>query len=104
MKLFLNEGRSLKIEEGVVLELLNYEEFVEVIKSSSKRVPAGHFKVVLKYKLVTKNAEYMGESMCDSYSGICDTIDSCSPYKVELSNWYLGDKEENFIEFNVSKK
>ena len=102
MKLFVEKGSTLKIDENTELILLNINDFVSNIKRESKVVPVGHIKVSLKYKLINNN-EYFGESIFDSYNGISNVIDDNSPYKVELVNWKLSDEEEKYLEFNFVK-
>lgn len=104
MKLFLKDGNILNVNENLKLELLNIKEFVSIIKSNSKNVPAGHFKANLKYKLIDGTSKYIGETIWDSYDGFSDSIKDASSYKVELVNWNLSDNEDNYIEFNVIAK
>ena len=100
MKLFIEKGSTLKIDENTELVVLNIDDFVSKIKGESSFVPAGHIKVSLKYKLINNNNEYFGESIFDSYKDIENAIDDNSPYKVELINWKLSDKDEKYLEFN----
>lgn len=104
MKIYIEKDNTLKIDENTELVLLNVEDFVSHIKRESSFVPAGHIKVSLKYKLNYNNCEYYGESIFNSYSGIKNSIDDNSPYKVELVNWKLSDEEEKYLEFNFVKK
>ncbi len=103
MKLFIEKENTLKIDENTELVLLNVNDFVSSIKRESSFVPAGHIKVSLKYKLINNDKEYFGESIFDSYKDISNTIDDNSPYKVELINWKLSDKDEKYLEFNIEK-
>jgi|GEM_PF-2921195 hypothetical protein len=103
MKIFIEKENTLQIDENAKLILLNVDEFISIIKRESSFVPAGHIRVSLKYKLVYNNNEYAGESIFDSYKGISNTIDDNSPYKVELTNWKLSDKDEKYLEFNFIK-
>lgn len=103
MKIFIEKENTLQIDENAKLILLNVEEFVSTIKRESSFVPAGHIRVSLKYKLIYNDNEYAGESSFDSYKGISNTIDPNSPYKVELINWKLSDKDEKYLEFNFDK-
>ncbi len=100
MKIYIEKENTLQVEENTKLILLNVEEFVSAIKRGSSFVPAGHIRVSLKYKLVCNNNEYAGESIFDSYKDISNTIDANSPYKVQLVNWKLSDKDEKYLEFN----
>lgn len=103
MKLFIEKENTLEIDKNAKLILLNVDEFVSTIKRESGFVPAGHIRASLKYKLVNNNDEYAGESIFDSYKDISNTIDQNSPYKVELINWKLSDKDEKYLEFNFVK-
>lgn len=103
IKIFIEKQNEVKIDDEHKLILLNVDEFVNNIKNNSNRVPMGHIQVVLKYKVVHKNYVYYGESIFDSYSDIKNKIDENSPYKVELINWKLSDKEEKYLEFNFIK-
>lgn len=100
MKIFIEKENTLEINEQAKLVLINTDEFVSTIKRESGFVPAGHIRVSLKYKLICNNNEYNGESIFDSYKDIVNIIDSNCPYKVELINWKLSDKEEKYFEFN----
>lgn len=103
MKLFIEKESTLKFDENTELVLLNIDDFVSNIKRESNIVPAGHIKFSLKYKLINNNNEYLGESIFDSYKDISNVIDDNSPYKVELINWKLSDKDEKYLEFNFVK-
>lgn len=103
MKIYIEKENTLQIDENTKLVLLNADEFVSTIKRESSFVPAGHIRVSLKYKLVYNNNEYIGESIFDSYKDIRNTIDTNAPYKVELINWKLSDKDEKYLEFNFVK-
>lgn len=103
MKIYIDKENTLQIDENAKLILLNVDEFVSTLKRESGFVPAGHIRVSLKYKLVHNNNEYVGESIFDSYKDISNTIDDNSPYKVELINWKLSDKDEKYLEFNFTK-
>ena len=103
MKLFIEKENTLKIDENTELVLLNVNDFVSKIKEEANSVPVGHIKVSLKYKLISDDNEYFGESIYDSYKDIENTIDENSPYKVELKNWKLSDNEEKYLEFNFTK-
>ena len=104
MKLFVEKENTLKIDEDTELILLNINEFVSNIKRESNLVPIGHIKVSLKYKLKYDGfVEYFGESIFDSHTGISNTMDDNSPYKVELVNWKLSDEEDKYLEFNFVK-
>ena len=103
MKIYIEKENTLQIDESTKLILLNVDEFVSTIKRESSFVPAGHIRVSLKYKLVYNNDEYVGESIFDSYKDIINIIDQSSPYKVELINWKLSDKDEKYLEFNFVK-
>lgn len=103
MKIYIEKENTLQIDEDTKLVLLNVDEFVSTIKRESDFVPTGHIRVSLKYKLVYNNNEYCGESICDSYKDINNTIDKNAPYKVELVNWRLSDKDEKYLEFNFVK-
>lgn len=103
MKIFIEKENTLQIDENTKLVLLNVDEFVSTIKRESSFVPAKHISVNLKYKLVYNNNEYFGESIFDSYKDISATIDKEAPYKVELVNWKLSDKNEKYLEFNFVK-
>ena len=100
MKIYIEKENTLQIDENTKLVLLNADEFVSTIKRKSGFVPAGHIRVSLKYKLVYNNDEYIGESIFDSYKDISNTIDKNAPYRVELVNWKLSDKDENSREEN----
>lgn len=102
-KIYIEKEDTLVINEKTKLELLNIDDFVSYIKKESSFVPAGHIKVALKYKLSYDNYEYYGESTFDSYKGIKNNIDNASPYKVELVNFKLSDKEEKYLEFDFAK-
>lgn len=104
MKIYIEKENTLQIDEDAKLVLLNAEEFVANIKRESSFVPTGHIEVTLNYKLINNNNEYYGESIFDSYSDIKNNIDAKSPYKVELVNWKLSDKDEKYLEFNIEKK
>ena len=103
MKLFIEKENTLEIDKNAKLILLNVGEFVSIIKRESGFVPAGHIRASLKYKVVNNNDEYAGESIFDSDKDIINTIDQNSPYKVELINWKLSDKDEKYLEFNFAK-
>ena len=103
MKIYIEKENTLQINENTKLVLLNVEEFVAGIKRKSSFAPSGQIRVTLKYKLVCNNTEYVGESIFDSYKDISNTIDVNSPYKVELINWKLSDKEEKILEFNFEE-
>lgn len=103
MKLFIEKENTLKINENTELVLLNINDFVSKIKGESSFVPTRHIKVSLKYKLINNNNEYLGESIFDSYKDINNVIVDNSPYKVELINWKLSDKDEKYLEFNFTK-
>lgn len=103
MKIFVENEKILIISENAKLVLLNVDEFVSTVKRESVFVPARHIKVSLKYKVVYNNNEYFGESIFDSYKGINNIIDTNSPYKVELVNWKLSDKDNKYLEFNIKR-
>lgn len=103
MKIFIEKEKELQVDEKTKLILLNIDEFVSTINKESGFVPARHIKISLKYKLVGNDNEYAGESIFDSYKGISNTIDTNSPYNVELVNWKLSDKDEKYLEFDVVK-
>ncbi len=102
MKLYLKDGKTFKVNEGLTLELLNIEEFKQIIKINSDNIPVGHFKAVLKYKLIEGNNEYSGEFICDSYDGFDNNLDEKCPYKIELVNFNFSNDEDNYIEFNFN--
>ncbi len=104
MKLFLKDGNIFELNSNTKIELLNIDEFGSIIRSASNSVPAKHIIIGLKYKLICNNATYMGESIFDSYKSISNTIDDNSPYKVELVNWRLSDKEDKYLEMNIIEK
>ena len=108
MNLYLKDGNTLIINDNLKLELLNCDEFVSAIKSSSKMIPAPHFRATLRFKLIDKGKEYFGESVFDSYKaineGINNTIDESSPYIVELNDWRLSDNDEKYLSFNITEK
>ena len=107
MKLFIEKGNVLKFDENTELVLLNINDFVSNIKKTSIIATSsgnvGHVKIDLKYKLINNNNEYFGESIIDSYKDISNVIDDNSPYKIELTNWDLSDKNEKYLEFNIEK-
>ena len=103
MKIYIEKANTLQIDKDTKLVLLNADEFVSTIKRESGFVPAGHIRVSLKYKLIYNNDEYIGESIFDSYKDITNIIDKNAPYKVELVNWKLSDKDEKYLEFNFVK-
>ncbi len=104
MNLYLKKGNILIINDALKLELLNIDEFVLMIKSTSSYVPAPHFKATLNYKLIDSDKEYLGEAIFDSYSGIKNSIDETSPYTVTLYDWRLSDKEDKYLSFNIVSK
>ena len=103
MKLFIEKENTLKIDENTELVLLNVSDFISTIKRKLSFTNVGHIKVSLKYKLISNDNEYFGESIFDSYKGISNAMDDNSPYKVKLLNWKLSDEEEKYFEFEISK-
>ena len=103
MKIYIEKENTLQIDENTSFILLNANEFVSTITKQSLFVPARHIAVTLKYKLVSSNKEYLGKSVWNSYTSITNSIDTSSPYTVELVNFKLADKEEKYFEFNFKK-
>lgn len=103
MKLFIDKETSFQINEFTKFVLLNCDEFISTIKRENISIPVGHFKAILKYKIICNNKEYAGESIFDSYGKIVNKIDTNSPYKVDLVNWHLSDSEEKYLEFDFTK-
>ena len=104
MKLYLKDGNTLTVEENVKLEVLNLEEFLENLKKYSDKVPAPHYYVTLHYKLIVDNAEYLGNTIFDTYKGFINNNDETCPYTVELMNWKLGNDDDKYLEFNITQK
>ena len=103
MKLYINKGNILKINDKDYLEIINLDEFVNFIKENSKTIPAGHIVVTLHYKVKVNNEEYLGNSKFDSYNGFSDLLDDNCPYIIKLENWALVE-DNPYIEFSIKSK